>query len=111
MTTQQKKVLVAVVGASGGVGSATVKAALAAGHQVRVLARSRTKLCAVLGDDVVAQLDAVVLAAVKLVPSSELKPAKKAALAREDVAVAMARLIDPAVFAAWAGKGVTVVVP
>ena len=249
MTTQQKKVvLVAVVGASGGVGSATVKAALAAGHQVRVLARSRTKLCAVLGDDVVAQLDAVVLgdalnpdtldelmnakgvspevvlsclgthntrakpcvcdgtqslikaiqttaqrdpakakarlvilssigvgdshaqgvsmawvfircivplflraffadlgraeeacwremqtakgvrciavrppafndkltpgrAAVKLVPSSELKPAKKAALAREDVAVAMARLIDPDVFAAWAGKGVTVVVP
>ena len=59
--TQQQKVLVAVVGASGGVGSATVKAALAAGHQVRVLARSRTKLCAVLGDDVVAQLDAVVL--------------------------------------------------
>ena len=245
MTQQQQKVLVAVVGASGGVGSATVKAALAAGHQVRVLARSRTKLCAVLGDDVVAQLDAVVLgdvlnpetldelmnakgsspevvlsclgthntrakpcvcdgtqslikaiqttaqrdpakakarlvilssigvgdshaqgvsmawvfircivplflralfadlgraeeacwremqtangvavrppafndklapggAAVKLVPSSELKPAKKAALAREDVAVAMARLIDPAVFAAWAGKGVTVVVP
>ena len=50
-------------------------------------------------------------AVVKLVPSSELKPAKKAALAREDVAVAMARLIDPAVFAAWAGKGVTVVVP
>ena len=248
MTTQQKKVLVAVVGASGGVGSATVKAALAAGHQVRVLARSRTKLCAVLGDDVVAQLDAVVLgdalnpdtldelmnakgvspevvlsclgthntrakpcvcdgtqslikaiqttaqrdpakakarlvilssigvgdshaqgvsmawvfircivplflralfadlgraeeacwremqtangvrcvavrppafndklapgrAVVKLVPSSKLKPVKKAALAREDVAVAMARLIDPAVFAAWAGKGVTVVVP
>ena len=53
--------LVAVVGASGGVGSATVKAALAAGHRVRAFARSRTKLAAVLGEDVMTRLDDVVL--------------------------------------------------
>ena len=36
--------IVAVVGASGGVGSATVKTALAAGLHVRAFARSREKL-------------------------------------------------------------------
>lgn len=241
--------LVAVVGASGGVGSATVKAALAAGHRVRAFARSRTKLAAVLGEDVMTRLDDVVLgdvldptaldqlmssnsegdspevvlsclgthgtsakpcvcdgtrsliraittaaqrgpvkakarlvilssigvgdshaqgvsmawifircivplflsklfadldraeeacwretqttngvrcvavrppalndkpgvgpAGVKMASASELKPAKTAAIAREDVAAAMVRLTDPAVFDAWVGKGVTVVV-
>ena len=42
--------IVAVVGASGGVGSATVKAALAAGLHVRAFARSREKLNAALGE-------------------------------------------------------------
>ena len=239
--------LVAVVGASGGVGSATVKRLLAAGHRVRALCRSRAKLVAVLGVDVAAKLNALVqgdvsdpaaldalmsrdddegigpelvlsclgtpsgekpvveegtlslikairaaaggseparlaivssigvgdsypqavsmawffarcivpcimqavfadldraeeacwretgsaggvrcvavrppaltdrpgvgIAAIKMTSSSELKPAKKAAIAREDVAAAMASLTDPALFDTWAGKGVTVVVP
>jgi len=49
-------------------------------------------------------------AAVKMVPASELK-AGPASIAREDVAAAMLRLVDPATFDNWAGKGVTVVVP
>ena len=49
-------------------------------------------------------------ACVKMASASELKPAKTAAIAREDVAAAMVRLTDPAVFDAWVGKGVTVVV-
>ena len=53
--------IVAVVGASGGVGSATVKAALAAGLHVRAFARSREKLNAALGEGVIEQLDACVL--------------------------------------------------
>jgi len=53
--------IVAVVGASGGVGSATVKAALAAGLRVRAFARSRQKLSAALGEGVIDQLDAHVL--------------------------------------------------
>ena len=53
--------IVAVVGASGGVGSATVKAALAAGLHVRAFARSREKLNAALGESVIDQLDAHVL--------------------------------------------------
>ena len=49
--------------------------------------------------------------AVRLVASTELKPARRAAIARADVASAMVRLFDPSVFAAWVGKGVTVVAP
>ena len=241
--------IVAVVGASGGVGSATVKAALAAGLHVRAFARSREKLNAALGESVIDQLDAHVLGdisdpvaldallssnaegnvpevvlsclgtpsgakpcvrdgtlsliqairrrtggnssrgkarlviissigvgdsvaqglsmdcffircvkpvclarvfadldraeeacwlesleedgvrcvavrppqlkdetgvgieAVRLVASTELKPARRAAIARADVASAMVRLVDPSVFPAWVGKGVTVVAP
>ena len=49
--------------------------------------------------------------AVRLVASTELKPARRAAIARADAASAMVRLVDPSVFATWVGKGVTVVAP
>ena len=241
--------IVAVVGASGGVGSATVKAALAAGLRVRAFARSRQKLSAALGEGVIDQLDAHVLGdildpnaldtllssnaegnvpevvisclgtpsgakpcvrdgtmsliqsrprqtggipsggkarhgssssigvrdsvaqgvsmdcfftrcikpmcmasvfadldraeeacwlesrekdgvksvavrppklkdetgvgieGIEMVASSVLKPAKRAAISRADVAAAMVRLVDPSVFTAWSGNGVTVVAP
>ena len=48
---------------------------------------------------------------VEMFTSSALKPARRAAIARADVAAAMVRLVDPSVFAAWRGNGVTVVVP
>ena len=48
---------------------------------------------------------------IEMVTSSVLKPAKRAAISRADVAAAMVRLVDPSVFTAWSGKGVTVVAP
>lgn len=48
---------------------------------------------------------------VEMFTSSALKPARRAAIARADVAAAMVRLVDPSVFAVWRGNGVTVVVP
>jgi len=46
----------------------------------------------------------------KLVSAANLRPSKKAKIAREDVAAAMVELAGPA-FDEWAGRGVTVVVP
>ena len=52
--------MVSVVGATGGVGSKLVEHLVNAGARVRALARSRAKATQVLGDDMIARLDAFI---------------------------------------------------
>lgn len=55
-----KVMRVMITGATGFVGSHTVRAVLAAGHEVRVLVRSAAKVTAVLGDGILDPSDIVI---------------------------------------------------